>query len=102
MSKKNKKVIGLAEEFKVMIALVPKLKDFIEAHNEIAEGYQKYRKNGGNPISGIEKHLGEKQQDKSPSAKKKDPAKSETKAPNKEAKAHKAVGGSTAAKKVKK
>jgi len=83
MSKKNKKVNGLAEDFKTMIALVPKLKKFIEVYNEIAEGYQKYRKNGGEAISGIEKHLGTKKQDKFPSAKKKETAKSETKSPKK-------------------
>ena len=101
MSKKNKKVTGLVEDFKTMIALVPKLEDFIEVYNEIAEGYQKYRKNGGEAISGIEKHLSIKKQDNFPSAKKKETAKSEIKAPKK-AKTLKTVGGKPAVKKVKK
>ncbi len=61
MGKKEKTVFALAEDFKAMITLVPKLKDFIEVHEEIAEGYQKYRKNGGDAIPGIEKHLGVKE-----------------------------------------
>jgi hypothetical protein len=41
-----------------MIAMIPKLESFINAHFEIAEGYMKYRNNGGVAISGIEKHVG--------------------------------------------
>lgn len=60
MSKKEKSVFLLAEDFKAMIAMVPKLDAFLKVHNEIAEGYQKYRKNGGAAIPGVEKHLGAK------------------------------------------
>jgi hypothetical protein len=58
MSKKKKTVSALAEDFQAMIAMIPKLESFIKAHIGIAEGYQKYRKNGGAAISGIEKHVG--------------------------------------------
>jgi len=60
MSKKEKTVFVLAENFKAMIAMVPKLEAFLKVHNEIAAGYQKYRKNGGASIPGVEKHLGVK------------------------------------------
>jgi len=60
MSKKEKAVFVLADDFKTMIAMVPKLEAFLEIHNEIAAGYQKYRKNGGAAIPGLEKHLGAK------------------------------------------
>jgi hypothetical protein len=74
MSKKEKSVFALAEEFQAMIAMVPKLAAFIKVHKEITAGYQKYRKNGGAAIPGIEKHLPFKA-DKSPSSvKKKEPA----------------------------
>ena len=39
----------------------PKLESFIKAHEEISAGNQKYRKNGGAAISGIEKHVGIKE-----------------------------------------
>jgi len=58
MSKKEKKVFAAAEDFKAMIAMVPKLEAFLKVHNEIAAGYQKYRKGGGASIPGIEKHMG--------------------------------------------
>lgn len=60
MSKKKKRYFALAEDFQAMIAMIPKLESFIKAHEEIAAGYQKYRKNGGAAISGIEKHMGSK------------------------------------------
>jgi len=60
MSKKEKTVFVLAEDFKAMITMVPKLEAFLKVHNEIAVGYQKYRKNGGASIPGLEKHLGAK------------------------------------------
>lgn len=58
MSKKNKNRFPLAEGFQKMINLVLRLETLIEAHKEITLGYQKYRKNGGAAISGVEKHLG--------------------------------------------
>lgn len=58
MGKKKKTVFVLAEDFQAIIAMIPKLELFIKAHEEIAAGYQKYRKNGGAAISGIEKHVG--------------------------------------------
>jgi hypothetical protein len=58
MGKKKKSVCALAEDFQAIIAMIPKLESCIKAHEEIAAGYQKYRKNGGAAISGIEKHVG--------------------------------------------
>lgn len=60
MSKKEKSVFVLADDFKTMIAMVPKLEAFLKVHNEIAAAYQKYRKAGGDAIPGLEKHLGAK------------------------------------------
>ena len=57
MSKKKKTAFALAEGFQAIIAMIPKLESFIKAHEEIATGYQKYRKNGGAAISRIEKHV---------------------------------------------
>lgn len=59
MSKKEKAAFALAEDFQAVIAAIPKLEALIKAHKEIAAGYQKYRKNGGEAIAGIEKHLGD-------------------------------------------
>jgi hypothetical protein len=82
MSKKEKAVFALAEDFQAMNAMVPKLEAFIKVHNEIAAGYQKYRKNGGDAIPGIEKHMGIKKQDSTPALKAKKTAKAtEAKAP---------------------
>lgn len=61
MSKKIRTVFALGEDFKVLIELVPKLEAFIIGHREIAAGYQKYRKNGGAAIPGVEKYLGIKE-----------------------------------------
>ncbi|NTV48931.1 MAG: hypothetical protein HGB32_10140 [Geobacteraceae bacterium] len=71
MSKKEKAVCALADDFQAMIAIVPKLNNFIKVHKEITAGYQKYRKNGGEAISGIEKYLGAKEQESVAPAKKK-------------------------------
>jgi hypothetical protein len=102
MSKKDKSVFALAEDFQAIIALVPKLKDFIDVHKEIAVGYHKYRKNGGEAIPGIEKHLGVKEQISAPSKQAKETAKTtEAKVP-KEAKAAKEAVETPAAKKTKK
>ena len=62
MSKKEKKVNVLADNFKAVIAVMPKLEKFLQIHDEIAVSYQKYRNNGGVSIPGIEKHLGSKKQ----------------------------------------
>ena len=83
MSKKEKTAFALAEDFQAMIAMVPKLEAFIKVHKEIAAGYQKYRKNGGAAIAGIEKHLAIKEVSSAPSAKKKVTATTtKTKAPD--------------------
>lgn len=71
MSKKQKAEFALADDFQAMIAMVPKLNNFIKVHKEIAAGYQKYRKNGGEAIPGIEKYLGGKEQECIAPAKKK-------------------------------
>jgi hypothetical protein len=102
MSKKEKTVFALAEDFQAMIALIPKLKDFIDVHKEIASSYQKYRKDGGAAISGVEKHLGIKEEKSAPSKKTKGADKTtEAKVP-KEAKAAKEIVESAPAKKTKK
>lgn len=61
MSKKGKKAFTLVEDFKEMIAMVPKLEKLLKAYTDIAGGYHKYRNNGGAAIPGIEKHLGIKE-----------------------------------------
>ncbi len=71
MSKKEKAEFALADDLKAMVALVPTLNSFIKVHKEIAAGYQKYRKNGGEAIPGIEKHLGIKEQESAVPVKKK-------------------------------
>jgi hypothetical protein len=82
MSKKEKAAFALDEDLQGIIAMVPRLENFIKVHKEIAAGYQKYRKNGGEAIPGIEKHFGVKEQNRTPSEKKKEPVKKqETKAP---------------------
>ena len=58
MGKKEKKTFALEEEFQAISGMVPKLQTFIKIHKEIAAGYQKYRKNGGEAIPGVEKYLG--------------------------------------------
>ena len=72
MSKKEKAVLALAGDFQSMITIVPKLEAFIKVYKEIATGYQKYRKNGGVAIPGIEKHLAVKEAAGAPSPKKKE------------------------------
>ncbi len=69
MSKKEKSVFVLADDFQTMITMIPKLAAFLKVHNEIAAGYQKYRKNGGASIPGIEKHIGIKEQKSVPASK---------------------------------
>lgn len=60
MSKKSKTAGGLTEDFKAMVALVPKLDKLLKMYEEIAAGYMRHRKAGGASIPGIEKHLGVK------------------------------------------
>jgi len=71
MSKKGKAAFALAEDLKVVVAMIPKLEAFVAVHKEIAAGYQKYRKNGGAAIAGIEKYLGVKEQESAVLPKKK-------------------------------
>ena len=61
MGKKEKAVSTLTEDIQAIIALFPKLETFVKVHKEIVTGYQKYRKNGGEAIPGIEKHAGIKE-----------------------------------------
>lgn len=58
MGKKKKTVLALAEDSQAVIAMIPKLESFIQACEEIASGYRKYRKKGGAAIPGVEKHVG--------------------------------------------
>ena len=90
MSKKEKAVLALAGDFQSMIKIVPKLEAFIKVYKEIATAYQKYRKNGGVAIPGIEKHLGIKETKSAPSSKKKETVTiPETKAPKESTAANK-------------
>lgn len=74
MSKKEKAVFALTEDFNSLITMLPKLEAFIKVHKEIAAGYQKYRKNGGVAIPGIEKYMGIQEVTSEPSPKKKETA----------------------------
>jgi hypothetical protein len=58
MGKKEKATFELAENLRAVTALILQLENFVKIHKEIAAGYQKYRKNGGEAISGIEKYIG--------------------------------------------
>jgi hypothetical protein len=58
MGKKDNAAFELAENFHAVKALILQLENFVKAHKEIAAGYQKYRKNGGDAISGVEKYVG--------------------------------------------
>ena len=79
---KKEKSASAADDFKAMILMVPKLVAFFKMHDEIVAGYQKYRKNGGDAIPGIEKHLGIKKKDIIPSIKTKESkTKTKTKSP---------------------
>lgn len=85
MSKKEKSVFALAEDIQAVIAVVPRIEALIKAHKEISAGYQKYRKNGGEAITGIEKHLGIIPAKETVKAKAKNAApKTEVKAPKKD------------------
>jgi hypothetical protein len=69
MGKKDKPVFALAENLQSVAALVSQLETFIKVHKEIAAGYQKYRKNGGEAIPGVEKYLGSKEPVSAPAVK---------------------------------
>ena len=73
MGKKEKSAAGLTEEFKSLVAQIPKLEKLLKMYDEISAGYLKYRKNGGAAIPGIEKHLGIKIPVAQPEANKKVP-----------------------------
>ncbi len=82
MGKKEKKGCALTDDFQAVIALVPKLESFIKVHKEITAAYQKYRKNDGAAIPGLEKHLGFKKEEGAASVKTKEtPAATEVKVP---------------------
>ena len=58
MGKKEKIASALEEDFKAISVAVPKLEKCLKAYREIAAAYQKFRKNGGAAIAGIEKYVG--------------------------------------------
>ena len=60
--KKDKKISSLAVDSQEVIAMLPKLKNLLKTYIEISKGYRVYRENGGDMISGIEEHLGIKEQ----------------------------------------
>lgn len=102
MGNKESKANVLAKDLQSMTGLIRKLEAFLKTHSEIAAGYQKYRKNGGASIPGLEKHLGIKEQTGAPSKKTKKPAKTAKAKVPKEAKAPKEAVEMTAVKKTKK
>lgn len=58
MSKKDKKTLSLEDDVQAIISMIPKLEKLLKIHKELTKEYQKYRKNGGDEIPGLEKHLG--------------------------------------------
>ncbi|GEM_PF-4849225 len=58
MGKKDKKELSLEDDIQVVISMLPKLEKLLKTHKEVTKEYQKYRKNGGDEIRGLEKHLG--------------------------------------------
>ena len=62
MSKKDKKECSVAEDLEAVMTMIPKLEGLIKTHKEITKAYQMYRKNGGDEIPGLEKHLGSREQ----------------------------------------
>lgn len=102
MSKKNKSAGAAAEDFQALIAMIPKLEAFLKIHNEISAGYQKYRKNGGASIPGIEKHLGVKVQNCVPLKETKETGKTKDNKLPKDAKAPEVVVENAVTKKSKK
>lgn len=57
MGKKNKRTYGFEEEFKALGKMAPGIKALLSMTRDIAEGYRKYRKKGGEAIPALEKHL---------------------------------------------
>jgi len=66
MGKKEKRTFVFEEEFKELGKLAPKIKALLSMNREIAEGYRKYRKKGGEAIPALEKHLGVKKPESAP------------------------------------
>jgi len=66
MGKKDKRTFVFEEEFKELGKLAPKIKALLSMNREIAEGYRKYRKKGGEAIPALEKHLGVKKSECAP------------------------------------
>ena len=62
MGKKDNAAFELSENLHAVKTLISQLENFVKVHKEIAAGYQKYRKNSGAAISGIEKYLGIKKE----------------------------------------
>jgi hypothetical protein len=58
MGKKDNAAFELAENLHAVTALISQLENLVKVHKEIAAGYQKYRKKGGEAISGVEKYVG--------------------------------------------
>ena len=91
MSKKDKKVPSVAENSQAVISMLPTLEELLKTYIAISKGYQLYRENGGEIISGIEEHLGFEEQILEHSEKTKKTEKiSENKEPEKDTKEKKA------------
>ncbi|MDR3631246.1 MAG: hypothetical protein P4L42_13025 [Desulfocapsaceae bacterium] len=78
MSKHDKKCFSLAEDLQAVATMIPRLECLLKAHKEIAEGYQTYRKNGGEEIPALEQHMGLKKPAAERNGKKKKPGEDET------------------------
>ena len=84
MGKKDKKELSLEDDVQAVISMLPKLEKLLKTHKEVTKEYQKYRKNGGDEIPGLEKHLGCSENtccncgDKEKTVKKEDSTKPET------------------------
>jgi hypothetical protein len=78
MSKKDKYDFCLTADCQAIHDLIAKLKSLVKSYEEIALEYQKYRKEGGVEIPGLEKHLGPQPPKKDPEQCKKPESKSKS------------------------
>jgi len=58
MKKKDPKELSLEDDVQAVISMIPKLKKLLKAHKEATKEYQKFRKNDGDEIPGLEKLFG--------------------------------------------
>lgn len=58
MSKNDKKKLPYKGDVQAVISMLPRLEEILKAHEKVTKAYQKYRQDGGDEISGLEKYLG--------------------------------------------